>query len=91
MLANPYGFMTPTLWGRRVVSSASVDTNDFIVGAFQTAAMLWDREMASVSIAYENQDDFIKNMVTILAEERLALTVKQSGAFIKGDFDGLPS
>lgn len=91
LLGNPFGFMTPTLWGRRVVASASVDTNDFLVGAFGSAAMIWDREMASVSIAYENQDDFIKNMVTVLAELRLALTVKQTGAFIKGDFDGLPT
>lgn len=91
LLGNPYGMMTPTLWGRPVVSTASMDNNDFLVGAFGTAAMGWDREMASVAISYEDGDNFTKNMVTMLCEERIALTVKQTGAFIKGDFDGLAS
>jgi HK97 family phage major capsid protein len=89
LYGNPYGMLIPTLWGRPVVSSASVQTDDFIVGAFQTAAMLWDRESVNVSISYEDQDNFVKNMVTILAENRIALTIKQTGAFIKGDFQGL--
>ena len=91
LFANPYGSMTPTLWGRPVVASKSMDTNDFLVGAFKTGAMGWDREQLGVSISYEDQDNFIKNMVTILAEERIALTVKQTAAFVKGDFDGLPT
>jgi HK97 family phage major capsid protein len=91
VLANPFGMLTPTLWGRPVADSASVEDDDFLVGAFGTAATLWERELTSVSIAFENQDDFIKNMVTILAELRETLTVSQAGAFIKGDFQGLPS
>lgn len=89
LFANPFGMMIPTLWGRPVAASASVDTGDWLVGAFQTAATLWDRELMSVSIAYENQDDFIKNMVTLLCELREALTIKQTTAFTKGDFSGV--
>lgn len=91
LFANPYGMMTPTLWGRPVVASAAMDTNDFLVGAFGTAAMGWDREMVNVAISYDDGDNFSKNMVTMRGEERIALTVMQTGAFIKGDFDGLPT
>lgn len=91
LFANPYGTMTSSLWGRPVVASKSMETNDFLVGAFQTAAMGWDREMVNVAISYEDGDNFSNNMVTLRGEERIALTVTQSGAFIKGDFDGLPT
>lgn len=91
LFANPYGMMTPTLWGRPVVASKSMETNDFLVGAFRTAAMAWDREMVNVAISYEDGDNFSENMVTLRGEERIALTVSQTGAFIKGDFDGLAS
>jgi HK97 family phage major capsid protein len=91
LMASPFGMITPTLWGRPVVASKTMTTGDFLVGAFQTGAMGWDREQLSVSVSFEDQDNFIKNMVTILAEERIALTVKQTAAFVKGDFDGLAS
>jgi hypothetical protein len=48
---------------------------------------VFDRWTARVEIATENEDDFIKNLVTILAEERVALAVYRPEAFIYGDFD----
>ncbi|MGL4443245.1 MAG: phage major capsid protein [Alsobacter sp.] len=78
----------PRLWGLRVVESDSMPQGEFMVGAFSLAAELWDREQASVEVSTENSDNFVKNMVTILAEERLALTVYRPEAFVHGD---LPS
>lgn len=91
LFASPTGITTPTLWGRNVVPTQSMDAGDFLVGAFGggQAVQGWDREDASVMISFEDRDNFVKNMVTILCEERLALTVYRPAAFVAGDFDGL--
>jgi HK97 family phage major capsid protein len=85
--ANPRGLLGPTLWGLPVIDTTAVEEGEFLVGNFQMAAMIWDREEAVVDISTEDRDNFIKNMVTIRAEERLALEVSRPEALIYGDFD----
>lgn len=85
--ANPRGLLGPTLWGLPVLDSTSLTEGEFLIGAFNVAAQIWDREDATVDISTEDRDNFIKNMVTIRAEERLALTVYRPESFIYGDFD----
>lgn len=85
--ANPRGLLGPTLWGLPVLDSTSLEPGEFLVGAFDVAAQIWDREDANVEISTEDQDNFVKNLVTIRAEERLALTVYREESFIYGDFD----
>lgn len=86
LMANPFGIMVPTLWGRPVVSTQSMSSGDFLVGAFKQGAQGWDREDASVTVSTEDRDNFIKNMVTVLGEERIALTVYRPEAFVRGGF-----
>ena len=76
----------PRLWGMRVVESDSIAPGDFLVGSFSLAAQIWDREQANVQVSTEDRDNFVKNMVTIRAEERLALTVYRPKAFVHGSF-----
>ena len=85
--ANPRGLLGPTLWGLPVIDTTAVEEGEFLVGNFQMAAMLWDREDAVVDISTEDRDNFIKNMVTIRAEQRLGLEVSRPEALIYGDFD----
>lgn len=85
--ANPRSLNGPVLWGLPVLDSTSLSPGEFLVGAFDVAAQLWDREDANVEISTEDQDNFVKNLVTIRAEERLALTVYREESFIYGDFD----
>lgn len=89
LFASPQGVTSPGLWGLPVVATQSMDVDNYLVGAFRMGAQVWDREEASVQISTENKDNFVRNMVTILAEERLALTVFRPEAFVKGSFESL--
>lgn len=89
LFATPHGLAVPGLWGRPVVSSQSMTKNEFLAGAFALGAQGWDREDANVSVSNQDGDNFVKNMVTILAEERIGLTVFRPEAFVKGDFTGV--
>lgn len=85
--ANPRGLLGPTLWGLPVVESTSLAPGEFLVGAFKIAAQIWDRDDVQIDISTEDRDNFIRNMVTIRVEERLALVVYRPESFIFGDFE----
>ncbi|MDX0594952.1 phage major capsid protein [Sinorhizobium medicae] len=84
IIGNPQGTIGPTLWGLPVVATQAIAVDKFLTGAFRLGAQLFDRWDARVEAGFVN-DDFIKNLVTILAEERLALAVYRPEAFIYGD------
>ena len=85
IFANPQSLAQPALWGRPVVTTQAMTVDTFLVGAFMLGAQVFDRQQANVMVSTENEDDFIKNMVTILAEERLGLAVYRPQAFVSGD------
>ncbi|KAI3591650.1 Phage major capsid protein [Cupriavidus sp. U2] len=85
IFANPQGIAQPALWGRPVVATQAMTVDTFLTGAFKLGAQIFDRQQASVMVATENEDDFVKNIVTILIEERLGLAVYRPEAFVKGD------
>jgi hypothetical protein len=57
----------------------------FIVGD-RNYATIAVRAGISVRFYDQDQDNAIKNLVTVVIEERLALVVKRTDAFIYGDF-----
>lgn len=85
IFANPQSLAQPGLWGRPVVTTPAMTVDEFLVGAFQLGAQVFDREEANVVIATQNEDDFVKNMITIRGEERLAMALYRPEAFVKGD------
>lgn len=72
--------------GVPVLESFSIAEGSFLVGDF-TKSNLGIREEINVNIGYEN-DDFTKNLVTILAEMRAVHYIKdhQKTAFVQGTF-----
>jgi HK97 family phage major capsid protein len=69
-----------------VVDTNAMPQGHFLVGAFNMAAQVFDREDANVQVSTEDGDNFVKNMVTIRAEERLALAVFRPQSFVYGAF-----
>lgn len=85
IIGQPQGNIGATLWGLPVVPSMAMTIDKVLVGAFGTAAQIFDRWTTTIETGYEN-DDFTKNLVTILAEKRVALATYRPGAFIYGDW-----
>lgn len=83
IFANPQSLATPTLWGRPVVGTQAMTVDTALVGAFTMGAQIFDREDANVVVSTENSDDFVRNLITVRCEERLALAIYRPEAFIK--------
>ena len=76
--------LQPTLWGIPTVITSAVSQGTCFVGAFKAGgSVVRKNNGVIVDIANQNEDDFIKNLVTILIEERLALAVRRPAAFVK--------
>lgn len=86
LFANPQGGTEPRLWRLPVVETQAMTVDGFMTGAFNLGAQIFDREDANVEISTEDSDNFRKNLVTIRAEERVALAVYRPEAFVKGTF-----
>jgi HK97 family phage major capsid protein len=74
------------VWRVPVVVTDALAADEFLVGDFSRAARLYDRQQATVEIATQHADFFTRNLVAILAEERLALTVSRPDMLVKGKF-----
>ena len=74
------------LAGMVVVSSANMTADNFVIGDFSRFNVRY-REALNMSIGYVN-DDFQRNMVTILCEARLVSYIKANdqAGFVTGDF-----
>ena len=85
--ANGIGGGGMNLWRMPVVVTTSMDSGDFLVGAFGGGGMtLYDREQANVRFSESHASYFTSNLLAILAEERIAVAWKRPEAFVAGDF-----
>ena len=73
----------PNLWGIPVCVTTAVSSGTVVVGAFKTGASVVTNGGVSVDATNSDQDDFVKNLMTIRAEERLALAVRRPACFKK--------
>lgn len=69
------------LWGVPVVVTTAVTASQIIAGAFKTCGSVVSKGGVSVEATNSNEDDFLHNLMTIRAEERLALAVRRPAGF----------
>lgn len=87
LIGNPNGTIPPSLWGLPIVpTEVTAMVGKFLTGPFQGGAQIFDREDSNVVLSTENADDFEKNLISIRAEERLALATYRPEGFIYGAF-----
>lgn len=85
LIGNPQGTIDKRLWGLPVIETQAMGVDKALVGAFNLAAQIFDRQDATVEVSTEDQDNFVKNKITIRAEERLALAIYRPEALVYGD------
>uniref|UniRef100_A0A1A7GE12 Major capsid protein Gp5 n=1 Tax=biofilter metagenome TaxID=1070537 RepID=A0A1A7GE12_9ZZZZ len=85
IFGTPTDGAAPRVWGKSVVESYGLTAGQFLSGS-GFAATIYDREEVTVRVAEQHADFFIKNMVALLCEERLAFTVERPKAIVAGEF-----
>jgi HK97 family phage major capsid protein len=82
---GPYGngavLSQPPIWGMRTVVSPAVTKGTALVGAFAQGATVYRKGGVRVESTNSHDDDFTSNLVTVRAEERLALAVRYPAGF----------
>lgn len=73
-------------WGIPAVEDFSQPLDTFTAGAWQAAAQLFMRENVVARLSTENEDDFVRNLVTLLVELRAVLAVYRPSSFVSGTF-----
>ena len=75
-----------TVAGVPIISNTAMTAGYFCMGDFNDAAEILDRKQLTIQMSDSHSDYFIKNMICISFEERIALPIYYNGAFIYGQF-----
>jgi HK97 family phage major capsid protein len=81
---GPQGLGPRTMWGLPIVESESQPAGFATLGDW-SKAVIWDREQTTITFSDSHADFFVRNLVAVLAEERLAFGVVRPSAFVKVD------
>lgn len=91
ILGDPQSTVAPSIFGLDAVPTINMPVGTFLVGSGNAAAIeIRDRMEMQVEVSTEHQDYFIRNLVAIRAEKRLALLTKRPASFVAGSFTTSP-
>jgi HK97 family phage major capsid protein len=75
------------MWGVPVIPTSALIEDTFLVGAFDQAALIYDRMDPRIDISLDDDQNFTKNLATVRGEERLGLAILRPTALVKGDLN----
>jgi HK97 family phage major capsid protein len=75
----------PNIFGIPLVPHTAITSDKFLIGDFSKVS-IGQRAGISVRFYDQNEDDAIKNMVTIVIEERLTVMADRADRLVYGDF-----
>jgi HK97 family phage major capsid protein len=84
LAGGPFSMMAPTIWGLTLTANRTIPQATPLVGDSMGATLLF-REGVNVKTSDSDQDDFIRNRVTVLAEARVAFPVWRPASFAIAD------
>lgn len=81
---GPFGsWGAPQLWGLPCALTTAMTLGTCLVGAFKTAVQIFRNGQLRVDISNSHSDFFVKNLIAIRAEERMALVTYRASAIGK--------
>jgi hypothetical protein len=80
LYGSPGALAAPTIWGLALTANRTVPEATPLVGDANGATLLV-REGVNVKVSDSDQDDFVRNRVTVLAEARVAFPIWRPASF----------
>jgi HK97 family phage major capsid protein len=84
---GPYGngaiMENPPVWGLRTVVTPAIAQGTALVGSFAQAATVYRKGGVRVESTNSHASDFTSNLVTVRAEERVAMAVRRPSGLVK--------
>jgi HK97 family phage major capsid protein len=77
-----------TVNGLRLMPHPIINQDEYLLGDFTRAEIKFKKGL-TVRWYDQDQDNAVKNLVTVVAEERAAFAVYYPDAFLKGDFGNI--
>lgn len=74
----------PSLWGLPVIETNAIAAGTFLVGDFNRAAVIFDREAPYIELARHHDSNFEKGMISFGCFQRLALVITNATALVTG-------
>lgn len=91
ILGDPQSTVSPNIFGLNVISTTSIPQGNFLVGSGSpVAAEIRDRMGMQIEISTEHSDYFVRNLIAVRAEKRLAMVTKRPNSFVSGTFTTSP-
>ncbi len=88
---DPANMTATRLWGRPVSVTTAMTAGKFLVGDFVTGSALYVRQDGVIEASDSHDDFWIKNLIAIRCEERVALVTYKPDAYILGTFGTSPA